>query len=194
MQVMHGRPSMPGKCTDHQQHARRATQGTPGVRIARFLAQLRQTAEQLDPVQRWHRILSEALKRYLKGRQLDPAAALLRPELLAVVVRGGKIRPPYHSQLPDLGLLIWVNQMGAMPSWARCLNCTAVWVPSVGRLAVVRCVVEDVRYGRFGLIGRSSYRYTNVEFCIIRRPRSVPPPGDSVRWVAWRFEHGKKAR
>jgi hypothetical protein len=24
----------------------------------------------LDPVQRWYRILSEALKRYLKGRQL----------------------------------------------------------------------------------------------------------------------------
>jgi hypothetical protein len=32
---------------------------------------LRETAEQLDPVQRWYRILSEALKRYLKGRRLD---------------------------------------------------------------------------------------------------------------------------
>src|SRR5712672_2537057 len=46
------------------------------LRIARFLAQLRQTAEQLDPVQRWYRILSEALKRYLKGRQLDPPLRL----------------------------------------------------------------------------------------------------------------------
>jgi hypothetical protein len=35
-----------------------------------------QTAEQFDPVQRWYRILSEAPKRYLKGRQLDPP---LRP-------------------------------------------------------------------------------------------------------------------
>jgi hypothetical protein len=50
-----------------QHKARRAY-----LRIAGILAQLRQTAEQLDPVQRWYRILSEALKRYLKGRQLDP--------------------------------------------------------------------------------------------------------------------------
>jgi Transposase DDE domain group 1 len=58
--------------THGEQHkARRAY-----LRIARFLAQLRQTAEQLDPVQRWHRILSEALKRYLKGRQLDPPLRL----------------------------------------------------------------------------------------------------------------------
>ena len=38
--------------------------------------QLRQSAEQLDPVQRCYRILSEALKRYLKGRQLDPPLRL----------------------------------------------------------------------------------------------------------------------
>ncbi|MBV9828322.1 MAG: hypothetical protein JO001_22035, partial [Alphaproteobacteria bacterium] len=58
--------------THGEQHkARRAYQ-----RIAGFLAQLRQTAEQLDPVQRWYCILSEALKRYLKGRQLDPPPRL----------------------------------------------------------------------------------------------------------------------
>src|SRR5947199_119644 len=58
--------------THGEQHkARRAY-----LRIAGFLAQLRQTAEQLDPVQRWYRILSEALKRYLKGRQLDPPRRL----------------------------------------------------------------------------------------------------------------------
>jgi hypothetical protein len=50
-----------------QHKARRAY-----IRIAGFLARLRQTAEQLNPLQRWYRILSEALKRYLKGRQLDP--------------------------------------------------------------------------------------------------------------------------
>ncbi|MGH9477549.1 MAG: transposase, partial [Terriglobales bacterium] len=46
------------------------------VRIAAFLGRLRQTAEQLDPLQRWYRILSEALKRYLKGRHLDPPRRL----------------------------------------------------------------------------------------------------------------------
>ena len=46
------------------------------LRIAGFLARLRETAEQLDPLQRWYRILSEALKRYLKGRQLDPPPRL----------------------------------------------------------------------------------------------------------------------
>ena len=46
------------------------------LRIAGFLAGLRQTAEQLDPVQRWYRILSEALRRYLKGRQLEPPLRL----------------------------------------------------------------------------------------------------------------------
>ena len=51
--------------------ARRAYQ-----RIARFLAGLRSTAEQLDAVQRWYRILSEALKRYLKGRRLEPPPRL----------------------------------------------------------------------------------------------------------------------
>jgi hypothetical protein len=54
-----------------QHKARRAY-----LRIAAFLARLRETAEQLDPVQRWYRILSEALKRYLKGRQLDPPPRL----------------------------------------------------------------------------------------------------------------------
>lgn len=38
------------------------------VRIAEFLADLRETAEQLDPLERWYRILSEALRYFLKGR------------------------------------------------------------------------------------------------------------------------------
>jgi len=46
------------------------------VRIARFLAELRQSAEQLDPVQRWYRILSEALRYFLQGRQLAPPPRL----------------------------------------------------------------------------------------------------------------------
>ncbi len=40
------------------------------VRIAGFLAELRKNAEQLDPLEKWHRILSEALRHFLKGRQL----------------------------------------------------------------------------------------------------------------------------
>jgi Transposase DDE domain group 1 len=46
------------------------------ARIAGFLAGLRQTAEQLDPLQKWYRILSEALKAFLKGRQLKPPLRL----------------------------------------------------------------------------------------------------------------------
>jgi hypothetical protein len=46
------------------------------ARISGFLTWLRQTAGQLDAVQRWYRILSEALRRYLKGRQLDPPPRL----------------------------------------------------------------------------------------------------------------------
>ena len=54
-----------------QQTARRAY-----LRIARFFAGLRAKAEQLDALQRWYRILSEALRKYLHGRQLIPPARL----------------------------------------------------------------------------------------------------------------------
>lgn len=58
--------------THGKQHlARRAYR-----RIAGFLAQLRNSAEQLDPLQRWYRILSEALRHFLKGRQLAPPLRL----------------------------------------------------------------------------------------------------------------------
>ena len=46
------------------------------ARIGGFFARLRQTAEQLTPLERWYRILSEALVKYLKGRQLDPPKRL----------------------------------------------------------------------------------------------------------------------
>jgi hypothetical protein len=49
---------------------------TAYLRIARFFAGLRAKAEQLDAVQRWYRILSEALRKYLHGRQLIPPARL----------------------------------------------------------------------------------------------------------------------
>jgi hypothetical protein len=47
------------------------------VRIAGFLADLRQNAEQLDPLAKWYRILSEALRHYLHGRQLQPPLRLV---------------------------------------------------------------------------------------------------------------------
>ena len=46
------------------------------VRVAGFLAGLRQNAEQLDPLAKWYRILSEALRHFLKGRRLVPPVRL----------------------------------------------------------------------------------------------------------------------
>jgi hypothetical protein len=46
------------------------------VRIAGFLAELRENAEQLDPLARWYRILSEALRHFLQGRRLQPPVRL----------------------------------------------------------------------------------------------------------------------
>ena len=57
----------------HGQHQRARS---AFLRIARFFAQLRQTAEQLSDLDRWYRILSYALVKYLKGRQLDPPRRL----------------------------------------------------------------------------------------------------------------------
>ena len=48
-------------------------------RIAAFFQQLRSTAEQLTAIERWCRILSRALVKYLRGRQLHPPPYLLAP-------------------------------------------------------------------------------------------------------------------
>ena len=52
--------------------ARRALQA-----IAAFLEQLGKTAEQLTDIERWYRILSRALIKYLKGRDLKPPGPTL---------------------------------------------------------------------------------------------------------------------
>jgi len=57
-------------------HGEQQTARQAYLRIARFFASLRAKAEQLDAVQRWYRILSEALRKYLHGRQLIPPARL----------------------------------------------------------------------------------------------------------------------
>ena len=50
-----------------QNRARRAL-----TRIAAFFSELRKTAEQLTALERWYRILSQALVKYLGGRKLVP--------------------------------------------------------------------------------------------------------------------------
>jgi hypothetical protein len=64
------------KLTITSTHARQHWARQAYVRIARFLAELRNGAEQLNPLQRWYRILSEALRYFLKGRQLEPPLRL----------------------------------------------------------------------------------------------------------------------
>jgi len=51
-------------------HGEQRTARRAYVRVAKFFAWLRRCAEQLDAVQRWHVILSAALRRFLNGRQL----------------------------------------------------------------------------------------------------------------------------
>jgi hypothetical protein len=46
------------------------------VRIAGFLADVRKTAEHLDRPERWYRILSEAVRYFLKGQQRRPPIRL----------------------------------------------------------------------------------------------------------------------
>jgi hypothetical protein len=64
------------KLTISSAHARQHWARRAYLRIARFLTGLRNSAEQLDPLQRWYRILSEALRHFLHGRQLAPPPRL----------------------------------------------------------------------------------------------------------------------
>jgi hypothetical protein len=48
----------------------------PASWLTGFLAELRKNAEQLDPLEKCYRILSEALRPFLKGRQLQPPLRL----------------------------------------------------------------------------------------------------------------------
>jgi Transposase DDE domain group 1 len=57
-------------------HAARDKARHAYCRIAGFLAGLRKNAEQLDPLRKWYRILSEALRHFLNGRQLEPPIRL----------------------------------------------------------------------------------------------------------------------
>ena len=65
----------------HGQHAwaRRAF-----ARIAAFFVTLRETAEQLTPLDRWYRILSLAMMKYLHGHSLEPPRRLQAIEATAM--------------------------------------------------------------------------------------------------------------
>jgi hypothetical protein len=60
-------------------HAAAAWVETACRNITGFLKTLTTTAEQLTPLQRWCRVLSQALVKYLHGRQLQPPALFPAP-------------------------------------------------------------------------------------------------------------------
>ena len=60
-------------------HGRAAWASNALTEIAAFLGRLATAAEQLTPTQRWYRILSHALRHFLKGRELQPPTRLPAP-------------------------------------------------------------------------------------------------------------------
>jgi hypothetical protein len=67
------------RVTVSHSHAAAAWVETACRNITGFLKTLTTTAEQLTPLQRWCRVLSQALVKYLHGRQLQPPALLPAP-------------------------------------------------------------------------------------------------------------------
>jgi hypothetical protein len=57
-------------------HGRAGWAAAALAEIALFLSRLMNTAEQLTPLERWYRILSHALRHFLKGRMLRPPPRL----------------------------------------------------------------------------------------------------------------------
>ena len=72
--------------------------------VVTFFKSLRPMAEQLTDLERWYRILSRALVKYLKGRQLGPPTAA-SANLIPPAKRedGPNQRPELTGQPPDLG-------------------------------------------------------------------------------------------
>ena len=58
-------------------HSRREQVKSALEGIAKFFAWLKQTAEQLTQPERWALILSYALRKFLRGRKLQPPPNLL---------------------------------------------------------------------------------------------------------------------
>jgi hypothetical protein len=72
------RPFTPAEHLEALDTARRGPVGCPVAlaKAATFLDGLKRTAEQLTLQQKWYRILSHALRKWLKGRQLSPPPRL----------------------------------------------------------------------------------------------------------------------
>src|SRR6185369_11263434 len=62
---------------DTSSHGRREYVTAALQSIAKFFAELKKTAEQLTDAERWACILSQALRKYLRGRKLQPPPVLL---------------------------------------------------------------------------------------------------------------------
>jgi hypothetical protein len=60
-------------------HGKAAWAAQALTNVAIFLRTLKENAEQLTDEQRWYRILSHALRKFLKGRQLHPPPRLVAP-------------------------------------------------------------------------------------------------------------------
>jgi len=63
------------------------------------------TAEQLTPLDRWYRILSQALVKYLHGRQLEPPRQIQADAATSHGLKNIQTSLAATSQLPDLGLI-----------------------------------------------------------------------------------------
>ena len=82
------------RLTVSSMHAKAGAAARALRRIASFLPALKRNAEQLSPIERWCRILSRALIKYLKGRVLKPPGGLAaRPGLSAEVEDPPSRRP-----------------------------------------------------------------------------------------------------
>jgi hypothetical protein len=75
-QITHGRQR---RLLVSHQHAEAGWVQRACRNLAAFFHGLRLTAEQLTPTQRWYRILSRAMHKYLHGRQLQPPDLLPAP-------------------------------------------------------------------------------------------------------------------
>jgi hypothetical protein len=75
-----------GRATLHvsSPHGRHGWARQALTRIGAFFAELRQTAERLTPLERWYRILSLALVKYLHGRRLEPPQRIQQAEATAM--------------------------------------------------------------------------------------------------------------
>src|SRR4029450_8577655 len=65
-----GRHARPTTLRVASSHGRAGWAAAALAQIAQFLGTLTNAAEQLTPLERWYRILSRALRHFLKGRQL----------------------------------------------------------------------------------------------------------------------------